>query len=126
MTKDPTGTSAADHDQISAVFQKYIDGARSGQSETMRPAFHDDATIFGYVGGRVWGGPIQKFFDFQDKNGAAKEIQFRVVSVDIVKSVAMARLEIDNWTGHKYADLFTLLKVDGEWKIISKVFHLYS
>ena len=37
----------------------------------------------------------------------------------------MARLEIDNWTGHRFTDLFTLLKVDGEWKIMNKVFHLH-
>ncbi len=35
------------------------------------------------------------------------------------------RLELDNWTGHRYTDLFTLLKVDGEWKIMNKVFHLH-
>jgi hypothetical protein len=35
------------------------------------------------------------------------------------------RLELDNWTGHRFTDMFTLLKVDGEWKIISKVFHLH-
>ncbi len=27
---------------------------------------------------------------------------------------------------HLSSDMFTLLKVDGEWKIISKVFHLHS
>jgi hypothetical protein len=35
------------------------------------------------------------------------------------------RLEIHNWTGHWFADLFRLLKVDGEWKIMNKVFHLH-
>jgi hypothetical protein len=30
-----------------------------------------------------------------------------------------------NWTGHKFTDVFTLLKTDGEWKIISKVFYLH-
>jgi hypothetical protein len=36
------------------------------------------------------------------------------------------RLELDNWTDHRYTDLFTLLKVDGEWKIMNKVFHLHA
>ena len=35
------------------------------------------------------------------------------------------RLELDNWTGHKFTDLFTLLKVDGTWKIMNKVFYLH-
>ena len=107
------------------MLQKYIVGATSGRSFDMKAVFHNDATIFGYVGENVWGGPIQKFFDYIDKNGPATDIQVRIARIDVAKSVALARLEIDNWTGHKYTDLFTLLKVDGEWKIINKVFHLY-
>jgi len=40
--------------------------------------------------------------------------------------VATARLELDDWTGYRFTDLFTLLKIDGQWKIMSKVFHLHS
>jgi hypothetical protein len=36
--------------------------------------------------------------------------------------VATVRLELDDWTGHQ----FTLLKVDGQWKIMNKVFHLHA
>ena len=36
------------------------------------------------------------------------------------------RLEIEDWTGHRFTDMFTLLKMDGQWKIVSKVFHLHA
>ena len=36
--------------QIKNVLKHYIEGARSGKGDDMRPAFHDDATIFGYIG----------------------------------------------------------------------------
>ena len=39
-----------EQDAISQVVQHYIDGAKSGKGDDMRPAFHEDATIFGYVG----------------------------------------------------------------------------
>ena len=39
--------------------------------------------------------------------------------------MATVRLELENWTGYRFTDLFTLLKVDGEWKIMNKVFHLH-
>jgi hypothetical protein len=29
----------------------------------MKPAFHEDATIFGYMGGDLFAGPIQELFD---------------------------------------------------------------
>lgn len=45
--------------------------------------------------------------------------------LDLAGTVATVRLELDNWTGHKFTDMFTLLKTDGERKIISKVFYLH-
>jgi len=118
-------TNVSEYDAIAKTFQHYIDGAKSGRSAAMRPGFHQDATIFGYVGADLWGGPIQKFFDYNDRNGPAKDVEVRIASIDVFDTIAVARLEIDNWTGHRYTDLFTLLRVDGEWKIMNKVFRLH-
>jgi hypothetical protein len=115
-----------DYDAITRTLQPYIDGARSGRGADMKPSFHADATVFGYVGGELFAGPIQTLFDWHDENGPAAEIQVRIASIEVTGTVASARLEIDNWTGHRFTDLFTLLEVDGEWKIMNKVFHLHS
>ena len=48
-----------------------------------------------------------------------------VLSALSVGTIATVRLELDDWTGHRFTDMFTLLKSNGEWKIISKVFHLH-
>ena len=53
-------SEASEHDVISGVIQLYIDGARSGRGDDMRPAFHDDATIFGYAGASLLAGSIEK------------------------------------------------------------------
>ncbi len=60
---------------ITQVIELYVDGARSGKGAAMKPAFHDDATIFGYVGNDLFGGPIQGLFDWNDTNGPAKDIK---------------------------------------------------
>ena len=91
----------------------------------MKPAFHDQATIFGYIGPDLFAGPIQGLFDWNDGNGPAAELQARIASIDIEGTAATARIELDNWTGHRFTDFFTLLKVDGEWKIMNKVFYLH-
>ena len=115
----------SEYDAIAKVVQHYIDGARSGRGDDMKPAFHEDATIFGYVGPDLFGGPIQKLFAWNDENGPATGLQARITSIDLIDTVATARLELDDWTGHRFTDLFTLLKEDGKWKIVSKVFHLH-
>ena len=42
-------TDLNDHDVIAGVVQHYIDGARSGKGDDMKPAFHEGASIFGYI-----------------------------------------------------------------------------
>lgn len=118
-------TFVNEYDAIAKTIQHYIDGAKSGRGADMKPAFHQDATIFGYIGADLFAGPIQKLFDWNDQNGPATGIQARIASIDTFDTIATARLEIDNWTGHRFTDLFTLLKVDGKWKIMNKVFHLH-
>ncbi len=115
-----------EHDAIAKSIQHYIDGAKSGSGDDMKPAFHKDATIFGYAGADLFAGPIQLLFDWNDENGPAAELQARIASIDLVDTVATARLELNNLGGYRYTDLFTLLKVDGEWKIMNKVFHLHA
>jgi hypothetical protein len=121
-----TSMDISDYDAIAETMQHYIDGAKSGKGDAMRPAFHTDATIFGYVGPDLLAGPIEQLFAWNDQNGPATEIQSRIASIDIANTVAAVRLESDNWTGYRFTDLFTLLKVDGEWKITNKVFHLHG
>jgi hypothetical protein len=121
-----SAANATDHDAIAKTIQTYIDGGKSGRGDDMKPAFHKDATIFGYIGSELLAGPIQQLFDWNDQNGPATELQSRIASIDVFETVATVRLELDNWTGHKFTDMFTLLKIDGEWKIISKIFHFHA
>ena len=115
-----------EYDVIADVVQHYIDGAKSGKGDDMKPAFHRDATIFGYAGADLFAGPIQRLFDWVDENDPATRLQARITSIDVVDSVATVRLELNNWNGYRYSDMFTLLKANGEWRIMNKVFHLHA
>lgn len=121
-----TSTAAvSEYDAIAATVQRYVEGGRTGRTDEMKAAFHPGATIYGYIGAELFGGPIQMLFDWNEQNGPATGLQSRLAAIDITGTIATARLELDNWTGHKFTDMFTLLKLDGEWKIISKVFYLH-
>jgi putative lumazine-binding protein len=128
MTKNDYPT---EYDGIVKTVQMYIDGSKQGKSEIMRPAFHADASFFGYAGEQLASG-TKFLFDWIDKNGPAPEIEPRLVSVDILESIAVVRLEVAGWSGRlagsgvRMSDLFTLLKTPGGWKIIQKAFHWYA
>lgn len=118
-------TAVHEYDAISKTIETYVHGGRSGKGSDMKPAFHPDATIHGYVGPDLFAGPIQGLFDWVDNNPPATHVLARLASVDVAGTIATVRLEIDNWGGHRFTDMFTLLKLNGQWKIISKIFYLH-
>ena len=115
-----------EYEAIRQCLQHYIDGAKSARGDDMKPAFHKDATIFGYVGADLFAGPIQGLFDWNDKNDPSPELRAEITKIEIVESIATVRLETDNWLGYRFTDMFTLLKTDGRWQIMNKVFHLHG
>ena len=122
---------ATEYDAIVKTMQQYIDGSKQGKSELMRPAFHPNASFFGYAGGELAIGTAF-LFEWIDKNGPALDIHPRFVSIDILESIAVVRLEVDGWSGAeagsgaRMSDVFTLLRTPQGWKIIQKAFHWYS
>ena len=119
-------TKLNDYDAIAGIIQEYLDGAASGKSSDMGPAFHADATMFGYEGTDLLAGSIQGLFEWVDEMGPAPELASRVTNIDVSETVATVRIEIDQWHGDRYTDFFTLLKVDGQWKFMNKVFHIHA
>jgi len=126
-----TNQSLNEYDAIVSTIQHYIDGSKQGKSALMRPAFHKDASFFGYAGDQLAAG-TQFLFDWIDKNGPAPKIEPRFVSVDIADSIAVVRLEVAGWSGKlagsdvRMSDVFTLLKTPEGWKIIQKAFHWHA
>jgi hypothetical protein len=120
-----------EYDEIVKTVQLYIDGSKQGNSKLMRPAFHPNASFFGYAGDQLAVG-TEFLFDWIDKNGPAENIEPRMVSVDILQSLAVVRLDVDGWSGKLagsgvyMSDLFTLLKTPEGWKIIQKAFHWHA
>ena len=114
-----------DMEAISSVIQTYARGGRKGDAAIMKPAFREDATIHGYLGGDLLAGPIDMLFDWVAASPPAPELEATIVNIDLANTVATARVEIIGWLGHRFTDQFTLLKENGAWTITSKVFHTH-
>ncbi|MBL38901.1 MAG: lumazine-binding protein [Xanthomonadales bacterium] len=116
---------SADSRLIKALMETYVEGGRTGSVDTLRPIFHDLATICGYVGPDLFAQPIEQFYDWHQENGPAADLEAGDIQVDIEGTAATVRIELDNWTGHRFTDFFTLVRIDGRWQIMSKVFYLH-
>ena len=121
-----TNSDFNDYEAITdLLISHYLKGAISGKSAEMKPTFHEGATWYGYVGPDLIAGPIQSLYDWHDGNGAATDLVYVCSKIDIVGSVANVRIELDNWKGARFTDLLNLLKVDGQWQVMNKVFYLH-
>ena len=89
----------------------------------MKPAFHEQATMYFVTNGKLQGGPIQGLFDAIDKAGPSPSLVGKIGAMDVNETTATVRIELYNWGGARYTDQMSLLKVNGEWKIINKVYH---
>jgi len=122
----------AEHDAITRTMHCYIAGARAGDGELMRPAFHPSATISGYCQGVEYSGSIEHVFDWVNENGPAPKVSPRFARIEIIETIAVVHLEVQHWSGKlagadaRASDVFTLLKCEGEWKITHKLFHWHD
>lgn len=110
---------------IVEVLDKYNEGLRQARGSIMKPAFDERATIFGVdVEGKLSGGAIQALFDGIDNAfRPSPEARGAIVSIDIVGTAASARVDTNDVCGFCFTDFFNLLKVQGKWTIVSKIYH---
>ena len=121
MTTTP---NTEDINGIRACVQKYIDGSARGDADLLAEAFHPDASMYGYFGGQLMAVPIAEFFAVAKQSGpAGDDYRAEVQSVAIEGTAAVATLVEENYLAHDFVDYFSLLKIDGEWKIVNKSFH---
>ena len=119
-------TSLTEHGAIAEAIQPYIDGARSGKGDDMKPRLPRGARPSSVMSVPTCSpAPSSSSLPGTTRTVPRRNLQARIAGIDVNGTVATVRLELDNWTGSRFTDLFTLLKVDGEWKIMNKVFHLH-
>lgn len=121
-------TYVQEHHAIADVLKQYIDGGKQARSSTMKPAFSDQATLFGVdAGGQLTGGPIQGLFDTIDTAFTpSPDARAVIAHIDIAGMAASARIDTNGLSGHCFTDFFHLLKVGGQWTVVSKIYHTHS
>ena len=119
-----------DKQKIESGVQLYFDSMYESSPEKVRKAFHADAKITGYLQGRLSEMSVEDFaslVESQQPSPKAKgdEILLEIVSCDIAGSTASVRVR-DGYIGLTFLDTLSFLKVDDEWVIYNKLFHVES
>jgi hypothetical protein len=113
-----------DIEAIKACVQKYIDGSARGDRALLAEAFHPNAQMYGYFAGNCMAVPIGEFFSIAEQSGPAHDsYRAQIQSIAMEDTAAVATLVEENYLSHDFVDYFSLLKIDGQWKIVNKTFH---
>ena len=113
---------------IEAVIRTYFDSMFESSSEKAKEAFHPDARISGYLGGDRLNMSAEEFAAFvadQQPSARAKgeEPRLEIMSIAIAGEVAIAQVR-DDYLGHTFLDLLSLMKINNDWRIQNKLFHV--
>jgi hypothetical protein len=114
----------SDYDAICRVAQLCTEGEAKGDVAKLREAFHADARMFGSLAGTRYDVPIEELFALAESAPAdTGNYQSRVLSVQQTGDAAVAVVaEEGYWGSVSFIDYLQLARIDGTWKIVSKLF----
>ena len=108
----------------SVPVENYIRALETGNADYARMAFHKDARMIGNNRAGFISMPIEEWMKgLQGKpsdDEAQRKRSFRMI--ELTPTTGVARVDLA-YPEVNFVDYMTLLKVDGEWKIINKLFH---
>ena len=119
-----------DKDKISEAVQLYFDSMYESSEEKVRQVFHKDAKITGYLQGNLSEQSVDGFANFvasQTPSPAEKKEEklLEILSIDIAGSTAVAIVR-DGYIGMVFKDTLSFLKIDDDWVIYNKLYHVES
>src|ERR671939_2090101 len=121
-------TSAADvisdYYAIGRVAQLCTEGEAKGDVAKLREAFHVDARMFGSLAGTRYDVPIEELFKLAESAPAdTGNYRSRVLSVQQTRDAAVVVVaEEGYWGTVSFIDYFLLARIEGNWKIVCKLF----
>jgi putative intracellular protease/amidase len=118
--KDTNNTVVkSDLEQITEILLDYIEGTANGQPERLRKAFHPNFNLYTVAKDTLWIRSGEQYISAVKVGEKSNRIG-RIISIDIEKDAAIAKVEIGipNW--RIFTDYFLILKYEGAWKIVHK------
>jgi predicted lipoprotein len=111
--------TATDEEGVKACLENYM----SGEGDRVEKAFHPSATMK-YIdaqSGEFRDVPIADYIARVKSNTSKIQRKIEVTSMNVEGSAAQAKIKIEMDKVILY-DYMNLLKINGEWKIVSKIF----
>lgn len=111
----------SDYKLIEQTVSYYLEGGTNNDFETLKKAFHPDATMkFVSNDGYKEVNAIE-FFKKVTKPGPKQDRETSIAYINVSGNTASAKLEI-NYATSSITDYMNLLKIDGKWWVVNKIY----
>ena len=120
----------SDKEQIETVVQLYVDSMDESNPDKVKQAFHSNAKVVGYLHGDFMEMSADDFAGFvasqqPSPKDKGEEVVFEILSCEIEGTTASVKVR-DKYLGITFLDTLSFIKVENEWKLYNKLFHVES
>jgi hypothetical protein len=102
----------------------YFNGLYEGDVNTVAQIFHPDTLLFGDVKGQPYAKTLAQYLDGvqhrQSPKDSGKPYKGTIISIDIVNSIAIAKVRLKMYD-FNYYDMLSFHKFGDRWMIVNKM-----
>ena len=114
----------SEKDAARVPLENYVKGHATGDGEFMKKAFHTEGTLIFVRDGKYTTRSFAEYIaGFNGKPAADEANRKRSIEmVEVSGNAGVGKIVLDYPTT-RFVDYMSLLKIDGEWKIVTKIFY---
>ena len=119
-----------DKEQIENVIQLYVDSMDESDPDKVKQAFHTNAKVVGYLHGDFMEMSVNDFAHFvasqqPSPKEKGEEVEYEILASEVEGTTASVKVR-DKYLGITFLDILSFIKIDSDWKIYNKLFHVES
>lgn len=111
--------------EIKNLINKYFEGIFYGNTSTLETCFSVNANIYGDINSSEYFKSVNEYIktvkNRKSPNNLSETFKMSIIGIDILGKIAMVKLHVP-MLGFNYYDYLSLFKINGDWKIVNKLF----
>ena len=113
----------AEMEAAAVPLKNYLMGHKTGKAEYMKKAFHSEGKLIFIRGGKYSTIEFENYIGRMRGVPAKDEAERKrwIESIEVSGDAAVGKIILD-YPSARYVDYMSMLKIDGEWKIVNKTF----
>lgn len=120
------GCLVSDYEAVETVVKSFVAGLHEGDVARVQAQFAKDAVVSGYYEGECIRQDLHGYIGVVRRNPPPalldEALDVHLTALELCGNVALVRVRY-LYEALYYTDYLSLLKIDGAWKIVSRLFH---